>query len=81
MNGCLTHCGLADEFPRAPPQAPRPEIRQLQDVSDWNSLSVLVAYDAVTTYDWMRDDLTLPQGAVADQVAATELRIGPYGTR
>ena len=52
-----------------------------QGAANLKFAGVFVAYDAVTTYDWMRDDLTLPQGAVADQVAATELRNGPYGTR
>ncbi len=29
-----THCGLADDSPRAPPQAPPPPTRELQYVSD-----------------------------------------------
>ncbi len=66
-------------------RGPRPIVAATTSLNrgprTWNSLWIFVAYDAVTTYDWMRDDLTLPQGAVADQVAATELRIGPYGTR
>jgi len=34
----LTHCGLADEPPRAPPNAPPPEIRELQYVNDLESV-------------------------------------------
>ena len=30
----LTHCGLPDELPRAPPRAPPPPTRELQYVSD-----------------------------------------------
>ena len=30
----LAHCGLADEPPRAPPNAPPPGFRELQYVSD-----------------------------------------------
>ncbi len=30
----VSHCGLADEPPRAPPQAPPPPTRELQYVSD-----------------------------------------------
>ena len=30
----LTHCGLADEPPRAPPQASPTEFRELQYVND-----------------------------------------------
>ncbi len=30
----LTHCGLTDEPPRAPPQATSPAFRELQYVSD-----------------------------------------------
>ncbi len=30
----LTHCGLPEEPPRAPPQPPAPVIRELQYVSD-----------------------------------------------
>ncbi len=30
----LTHCGLADELPRAPPNAPPPDIRELRYVND-----------------------------------------------
>ena len=34
IDAILTHCGLADEPPRAPPQAPPSEIREVQYVSD-----------------------------------------------
>ena len=34
IDAILTHCGLADEPARAPPQAPPPEIRELQYASD-----------------------------------------------
>ena len=34
IDAILTHCGLADEPPRAPPHAPPPAIRELQYVSD-----------------------------------------------
>ncbi len=34
IDAILTHCGLADEPPRAPPQAPPTEIRELRYVTD-----------------------------------------------
>ena len=34
IDAILTHCGLADEPPRAPPRAPPPPTRELQYVSD-----------------------------------------------
>ena len=34
IDAILTHCGLADEPPRAPPQAPPPPTRELHYESD-----------------------------------------------
>jgi len=34
IDAILAHCGLADEPPRAPPNAPPPPTRALQYVSD-----------------------------------------------
>ncbi len=34
IDAILTHCGLPDEPPRAPPHAAAPAIRELQYVSD-----------------------------------------------
>ncbi len=34
IDAILTHCGLADESTRAPPNSPPPEIRELRYVDD-----------------------------------------------